>query len=429
MAYQTAAPDSGDSFYSGTDGGVEGPNPPGSPFEKYPTKVTVPPYNFAKMLGFFGREKYEKAMTERLAMILELPTIIANRNLTQDETDAFIGAQNRRANTACLGDVVMGASVLVGTQYIKQTTNLTDIEVFSRKFRLPSSLMIRGFILLPPMAMIGHFIGESVSHSLSALYLTADRRLRGYHNELRKQNQVELKRRMRAYLIHRSQQEAAKHGRPIPQFPEQGSDSQSYGGMDDMSPTGGSFQSDYGQSYDGQQSADQSRIIAMAQQQQQQQQQYQQQYEQRQQQQQVQRPTDQGESFFEDDNASPVASPASPARPARPSGGWQQQRQQGQQQSGSAWSRVRQSSGIDTKQGPFEQSPEQQQWGQSSEQVPQSNPDRYNTSSRGQDGGQIAQSDRDFAQREFDRMLDQERRLGTGSADGNEQRTGGWRRS
>ena len=409
MVLETAAPDSGgDTFYSSTDEHSAGPNPPG-PFAKYPTKVTLPPYNVLKFLGFWSKTLYEKDMTDRIVHALDIPTVLVSRFPTQDETDAFIDAQNRRANTAFLADLVMVSGIFSVTQLIRQTADRPHMMVGPARIPLPASMRMRGLLFLPPVAYIGYQLGAGTSNAFAAVRLSGDQRLRGYYMELRKQSPQMLQRKMREFMI----QKAREQGKmvSVPQY-EQPQQRQAYaGGMDDASPTGGTYASEYGQSQDGQQST----IVSMAQQQQEEQRR---QYY-RQQQQQQQQPADQGQSFFDDDDdASPVA---------RPVGGWQQQRQQQQapQQSGSAWARIRQSSGAGSKPGPFEQSPEQlqQQWGQAE----QSGADSFSYATS-RDQSQSAQSDKELAQREFDRMLEQERQLGTGAADGNEEKRGGWRR-
>lgn len=405
MVLEMPAPDSGSDFYaSGTAEHSSSPNPPG-PFAKYPTKVTLPPYNLLKFLGFWSQARYERDMTARLVNALDIPTALVSRFPTQEETDAFIDAQNRRANTQFLADLVMAAGVVAVSQLIRQYAHRTHMSVGPAQIRLPSSMRVRGLLFIPPVAWVGYGLGKTTSDAFGAVRLAGDQRLRGYYTELKKQSPQALQRKMKEYMVQRAKEQAERNGSGYVETEQVYSSGGGGGGMDDASPTGGAYASEYGQ---------QSTIVSMAQQQQQEEQRRQ--LYKAQQQQQQQQPADQGQgqSFFDDDDASPVA---------RPVGGWQQQRQQqqqSQQASGSAWARIRQSSGAGSKPGPFEQSPQQlqQQWGQAE----QTGADSYSYQT------QSPQSDKELAQREFDRMLEQERQLGTGVADGNEEKRGGWRR-
>lgn len=443
MVLDDASPQAADGFQDG--GAAENKDPyftrtdPTSPFAKYyPLQVKpeliVRPDVFTSALGFLGRRNWEKRFTEEMGSRIENVKVLIERYPTQEELDAFVQHSSRALYQARVG-IPLGFAA--GAVFTWRSATRKSEELRTIGLRNPAVLWEYVKVVAradPPafrqavVATGAKLFGWTVlGATLSSVYATwtfaanslTDSRLDRFRQEVRSQKPEDIQKRRLQSVSERYRQ--ARRARE----PEQQGQA---GGLAESPVTPTTSQETYGgiaaDTYDISQPKDQTRTLTDRPSPKEQQQQQQQPFDRTRIGAEATRrrptttttttavPSDSssagGYDFFDDDDdASPVASEYRTSS--------QQQRQQQPSFGGSAWERIRQQN---INMGPTQHTrpqafrgPREPQYQYQQQQQDPADLSSSSSSSSYAKEERDKQREREQAQRDFDRMLENERRI------------------
>ncbi|GAD93139.1 oxidoreductase, short chain dehydrogenase/reductase family [Paecilomyces variotii No. 5] len=412
MVLDDASPQA-DGFQSdnGSSDAFDRPVDPNSPFSRfYPLQIReeliYKPGLLSMYLTFFGQRNWERRFSEHLTERYENMKLGVQRNPTQEEFDCFVETSSRGLYQSRLGlplGVAAGvAHSLYQVRDVKDSQGRIDFSSIANNFRALAKAdpnFMRGFIVASSLKLFGWSV---VGLTISSVYATfksttamlADPRLERLREELRQQKPEDIRKRRIEHANSRYQEaQRTKQGMTQGAFAEtqeqQGNESES--SSDSPSTYYGTGTTDSRESIPIPSQPDR-RIYSD----------------------QATTATSKtgGSDFFDDDDD------ASPTNP--------DYRMDGSSSSGviggNTWERIRQQN--------MSSSVQQQQRPQQTYRAPQQ-PNQ--TSSAGYDSYSSEESrrqrERELAQREFDRMIESERKSGedSPSTSGQKSRWGSWR--
>ncbi|KMU90541.1 hypothetical protein CIHG_08256 [Coccidioides immitis H538.4] len=366
---------------------------PHSLFAKFPTNISLPPFTFGRRLLHWTQSNYETKLSMIIRAQMDTASAMVNRFPSQEETDAIV------EQASMLFDIPEAAGLAGGSLGLYlggKPTNFDpkDAEVVSKLTpiaRMRTSRMVHVMFFLPLCFAVGYWVTNTVAQLSVGLLTARDQRMSQFQKDFEKQDPKEMQKRLQ-----KLREEAAARRRAFVAQKQQQRGSQ-FG--EDASHTGGYLESGNSSGQYGSQPGD-SKILSEVysqpnggfQQQSSQQPQY-------------YRPSQpsQGQSFWDDD-----ASPTNPEVDATP-----------QTSSASAWERIRQSAATQSSSNnrgfAARRPPQQEQQQQQQSQQPSSGDDwRSSDYGAGRDyGDKYAQSSREQAQRDFDKLIDREREFGS----------------
>lgn len=336
-------------------------------FASFPTKISLPPFNLPRRLIHWSELYYEATLAKSIVARLETARAMANRNPTQEETDALVQQSALLLDVPeAMGYVGAGFGVYMWRKQEKFEWRAAEAETGKLPPAMQGRMLrwarMRGVILFPFYFVAGYWVANVMSRLGMSVVLSRDSRLERFKQDVTSQNPEEINKRLahlrdrvtarnRALMEERRRQiQGGVTGKPTK--------------TDDASPTGSRSESgdSFGQydSYD-QQPGD-SKILnevysrpsnAFDQQQQSQSQ-----------------PQSQGRSFWDDgDDASPT-NPSVDTTPLTTSS------------SGSAWERIRQSAVQGSSNPRSQSSSSDDSWQSSDYASNQDSGDRYSRGSR-----------------------------------------------
>ncbi|KAL2011092.1 hypothetical protein VTN00DRAFT_3810 [Thermoascus crustaceus] len=426
MVLDDASPQATDGFQDG--GAAENKDPyftrsdPTSPFAKYyPLQVKpeliVRPDIFTSALGFLGRRNWEKRFTEETASRIENVKVLIERYPTQEELDAFVQHSSRALYQARVG-IPLGFAA--GAVFTWKSATRKSEEL--RTIGLHNPAVLWEYIKVvaradPPafrqavVATGAKLFGWTVlGATLSSVYATwnfaanslTDSRLDRFRQDVRNQKPEDIQKRRLQSVSERYQQvrrarEQEQQAGGLAKSPVTTISQDTYGGVAadtyDVSQPKDQTRTFTDRPSTKELPLDRTRIATEAQRR-------------------TTTPSDSSSGYdFFDDDASPIASEY------RTDTTTSQQQQQRQRQSfgGSAWERIRQQN---INMGPTQQTrpqafrgPREPQYQQQQDQYQSGTTNAADMSASYAKEERDKQREREQAQRDFDRMLENERRI------------------